>query len=217
MSTSKAGGKLRRTRYSDYERWVGLQHWMLKSTAWQLLSPNAVKVLIAVWQRYNGINNGEISYSCREAEVIGLHRNTACRALEELVDSGFLKVARDSAFTVKSNTARLWTITALPMLGSTTPTREFMDRKIRTQSHGRDTLSRQRDTEAGSDPKTASSVPPEGQFDPVSPPNLSHQRDISNYQAGSVGDRGEASVRPSTRSERSPATLTVVHVRKDVA
>ena len=59
--------KVRKTRYTDYERWVGLPHYMLKAPAWRSMTPNAKALLIDVWQRYNGTNNGEIGYSVREA------------------------------------------------------------------------------------------------------------------------------------------------------
>lgn len=215
MTAKKASGKVRRTRYTDYERWVGLPHWMLNSTAWQLLSPNAVKQLIEVWRRYNGVNNGEISYSVREAAGIGLHRNKAGRALQELVDSGFLKVARDSSFTVKTREARLWTITALPMPNGTPATKEFMGGKFRTQSHQRDRQSHPRDREPENDPKTAATVPPKGLSGPVSPLPQSRWRDTSNYHAASLWLAGSSGAEPSTSAAtRSPAPGRLLPFRK---
>ncbi len=115
----------RRKSAGDYERWVGLPHWMLRSPAWKSLSPNAKALLIDVWQRHNGSNNGEISYAVREAAEIGLGRTTAARAFAELVERGFLVMTRDSAFTVKTRAARLWRITAVPC-GGNRATKDFM-------------------------------------------------------------------------------------------
>ena len=58
------------------ERWVGLPHWMMKSAAYQSLPGDAIKLLLAVWQRHNGLNNGEITFACREAASLGLPRST---------------------------------------------------------------------------------------------------------------------------------------------
>ena len=46
---------------------IKLDHGLLRSDAWKHLSPDATKVLVDMWLRHNGSNNGEISYSVREA------------------------------------------------------------------------------------------------------------------------------------------------------
>jgi hypothetical protein len=102
-----------RKRKRDHTaRFVGLPHYMLKSAAWRTMPPNAKAVLIDVWQRHNGSNNGEISYAVREAEGIGLSKDQAGRALDICEERGFLVCTRESAFTVKTKAARLWRITA---------------------------------------------------------------------------------------------------------
>ena len=115
----------RRKSAGDYSRWVALHHWMLRSPAWKSLSPNAKALLLDVWQRHNGANNGEISYAVREAESIGLRRTRAARAFNELVERGFLVMTRNSAFTVKTRAARLWRITA-ESCGDDRATKDFM-------------------------------------------------------------------------------------------
>jgi hypothetical protein len=50
----------RRHRKGGGERFVALQHWMLRSPAWRALSPNGKAVLIHLWERNNGTNNGQI-------------------------------------------------------------------------------------------------------------------------------------------------------------
>jgi hypothetical protein len=99
-------------KLSGSDRFVLLPHYMLKSSAWKSLSPNAKALLLEVWVRHNGFNNGEISYAVREAEAIGMHHSTASRAFDELIEKNFLRVTRDSAFHVKTRHARLWEITA---------------------------------------------------------------------------------------------------------
>src|SRR5882724_11778792 len=110
-------------RHADYDRFVGLPHWMLRSLAWagregdddagvvavDPLPANAKALLLAVWQRFSGFNNGEIGYSVREAARLGLHRNRATEAFAELIARGFLRIASDSTFDQK-RLARTWTI-----------------------------------------------------------------------------------------------------------
>ena len=93
-------------------RFVALPHYLLNSEAWLTMSPPAKALLIEVWKRHNGVNNGEISYSVREAAVIGLSRSAAARAFQELQDRGFLRMVRASSFTLKTKEARTWQITA---------------------------------------------------------------------------------------------------------
>lgn len=110
---------------NDVERFVRLDHYMLKSGAWMSMSPPAKALLIQLWVRFNGQNNSEISFSVREAGGIGLSRSVAGRAFDELQERGFLKVRRQSSFNLKSRQARTWTLTALAV-GSTPATKDFM-------------------------------------------------------------------------------------------
>jgi hypothetical protein len=66
-------------KFPGSDRFIRLPHYMLKSPAWKLLSPNAKALLLEVWARHNGVNNGEISYAVREAAAIGMHHSTASR------------------------------------------------------------------------------------------------------------------------------------------
>src|SRR5580704_17317845 len=112
-------------RHRSGERFVLLPHWMLKSSAWRALSPNAKAVLLHLWERHNGSNNGDIVYAVREAKEVGVGKSNAAIALGELVERGFLRVRRDSAFNMKTKEARTWTLTAEPVDGRPA-TREFM-------------------------------------------------------------------------------------------
>jgi hypothetical protein len=116
--------KRRRRFRGCSERWVGLPHWLLNSAAFRSLPGDAVKLLLAVWRRHNGVNNGEISYSCREAAEIGLSLNKAGRMFGVLVDRGFLVVVRGAGFNNKQ-LSRTWRLTA-EKRGSEKATKEFM-------------------------------------------------------------------------------------------
>jgi hypothetical protein len=92
-------------------RFVWLHHYLLNSQAWQTMPEAACKLLIDVWKRYNGVNNGEISYGCREAQKIGISQWKAARMFKILIERGFLAVVRESTFGRKK-IARTWRITA---------------------------------------------------------------------------------------------------------
>src|SRR5438105_15630355 len=107
----------RKGRRPKSERFIALPYWLLKSPAWRALSPNAKAVLLHLWERHNGSNNGQMVYAVREAAEIGITRSAAARALTELIDKGFLRVAQWSAFRVKTKEAREWELTAVPVDG----------------------------------------------------------------------------------------------------
>jgi hypothetical protein len=76
---------------STTERFVALPHWMLKSTAWRLLSPVARSLFIELAAIYNGSNNGRLALSTRDAaERVRCSKNTAARAFAELIQNGFI-------------------------------------------------------------------------------------------------------------------------------
>ena len=108
------------------ERYLRLPHYLLKSAAWQSLDPIARSLFVEVAQRYNGQNNGEIGLGVREAgTALHVRPQTAGRAFDTLVATGFLHIARDSAFNVKSKLSREWTVTLFPR-GDNRATNEFM-------------------------------------------------------------------------------------------
>jgi hypothetical protein len=153
----------RRRRRGGGEQFVKLPHWMLKCPAWRTLSPNAKAVLLHLWEEHNGSNNGKIVYAVRssanidrryltdeqkrlahEAEDedpgIGISKDQTARALTELTRRGFLRVARNSAFTLKTKEARRWTLTA-ERVGDKPATKDFMywsEGATTPQSHQRD-------------------------------------------------------------------------------
>lgn len=192
MSRKRKRGK------GDYERFVGLPHFMLKSPAWLTMSPNAKALLIDVWRRHNGVNNGEISYSVREAAAIGLGHSAAARAFAELIERGFLRVSRESSFAFKLKKARTWILTA-ERLNDQPSTRDFMrwcassaESTRKTQSRQEDTQSHQRDPEDICARKLPSMVPPEGLSRAVDAAPQSPQRDTYILPGGGGLNQGTA-------------------------
>jgi hypothetical protein len=107
------------------ERYVGLTHYLLACPAWKTMHSDAKALLIDVWMRYNGINNGEISYAVSEAAGIGLSKAQAARMFLMLIERGFLAVVRNSDFNVKIQVARTWRITAVSR-GDQNATKDFI-------------------------------------------------------------------------------------------
>ncbi len=180
-------------------RFVLLHHWLLKSPAWLALSPNGKAVLLHVWARHNGSNNGQIVYGVRDADEIGLTKDQASRALIELVAIGFLRVVRNSAFPLNTNPARTCRLTAAPAAGEAA-TKDFMrwlpaapqshqrDReaagKSKTRSHQRDTQYHQRDRNPESGAQNGVTVAPARPSEAISTHPQSHQRDTSIMPCG---------------------------------
>ena len=87
--------------------------WMLASSAYRSLSCYARCLLVELYRRYNGGNNGEISMSVREAaELLGCNKDTALKAFRELEERGFIKSNVKGAFTLKERHATTWILPA---------------------------------------------------------------------------------------------------------
>jgi hypothetical protein len=201
-----AVSKGRRHRGSS-ERFIALPHWLLKSPAWRALSPNAKAVLLHLWERHNGSNNGAIVYAVREAGEIGITRPTTARALIELIDKGFLRVTRWSSFRLKSKEAREWELTAEPVDGRPA-TKDFMrwrgKPKFKTRSHQRATQSHQRDRDHENDPKNGVTVSPVRLSAAKSTASQSHQRDTSSIPGGPPRFGDLAKEARTARAPQSP-------------
>jgi hypothetical protein len=125
-ATNKGRGVNRSGRSANGDRFVKLDHWMLDSPAWLSLKAIDRDLLIWIQRRYNGQNNGQISMSQREAaELLHVKPETAAAAFHRLTERGFIRMARDSSFTMKARLARTWILTMFEYRGQL-PTKEFM-------------------------------------------------------------------------------------------
>ncbi|MBN8844310.1 MAG: winged helix-turn-helix domain-containing protein [Sphingomonadales bacterium] len=115
----------RRQKYEP--KHMRLYKTMTDSLAWQHLSGNAMKVLLALVARDDGKRNGKIGFSCREASgVTGLSSRTCWRCFAELQEKGFIVCTQAGGFSRKVSHAALWRYTwaAWPE-GRKGPTRDF--------------------------------------------------------------------------------------------
>ena len=100
------------TRSQKHKRFVLFDYEQIESQAFRYLTGGALKLLIMVRKRFNGINNGHISFSIREGfGLLGYAPNTIKRYFDELVDKGFLRIKEKGSFTYKKRHATTWIIT----------------------------------------------------------------------------------------------------------
>ncbi|MFN9008523.1 MAG: helix-turn-helix domain-containing protein [Hyphomonadaceae bacterium] len=101
-----------RTKVKD--RFVMLTYDILNSPAWEGLSAQARAVLIQIAKRYNGGNNGALAASVRNlAAECRINKDTAAKAVKELLDAGFLELAQAGAFSFKKRHAAEYRLTWL--------------------------------------------------------------------------------------------------------
>ena len=81
------------------ERFVKLIYPLLESEAWRWLKPNSQAVYIELRRRFNGSNNGKISFSLAEgARILRASKTTIQTALVELEEHGFIKLVKKGYF-----------------------------------------------------------------------------------------------------------------------
>jgi len=100
--TRTSSGKTKRRKSRHSPPFIQLFHWMVDLPVWHSLSPRAVVAYLELARRYNGSNNGWLHLSVRElASAWSCSRASAARAIEELVEKGFVEITRASGFNVK--------------------------------------------------------------------------------------------------------------------
>lgn len=98
------------------------------SVAWQHLSGNAIKVLLALARYDDGKSNGELYFSERRgAKDTGLSRNTVRRSIAELIVKGFIAQTKPGAFNRNNLLAATYRLTWVAWPGGkpSAPTRDF--------------------------------------------------------------------------------------------
>lgn len=120
---------------------VRLHEWLLRSDAYRSLDCYAKCLLVELYRRYNGINNGEIGCSVREAaKLISASVNTARKAFEQIQDRGFARIYEKGHFRVKVRHSTTWILTEFSYAGRA-PTKDFMTWKIQNTVSVSDTHS----------------------------------------------------------------------------
>ena len=95
-------GKINAKGRNKYEAHIRLHRGITNSAAWETLSCVATRLLILIWARHSGTNNGGISYSQREARVaLRVGYRKVGTAFQELQDKGFLVCRSKGSFDWK--------------------------------------------------------------------------------------------------------------------
>lgn len=156
-------------RSNGYADFVKLDRVLLHTPAYGSLTTQARAVLVELYDRYKGYNNGYIGLSVRSAaEHCNIAKDTANRALRELVEKGFIECVTPGGFSRKTPHAAEWRLTQhrCDVTGAT-PTKDYMkwgrEKKTRSQNAPTAVPSRNRST-----PSTSSSGPDLGPPTPIS-------------------------------------------------
>jgi hypothetical protein len=141
-------------RGAKAQPFIMLRKDIFQSPAWQALRPVSRDAFLFLRSRFNGVNNGNISCSYREiASYLHTSPATAGRAIDGLIDKGFIIVTKGAAFNMKQRQARKYALTHEPYDSnprasnawrSWTPMNGFADRP------------RKRDKKCGKNPNTVS-------------------------------------------------------------
>ena len=98
---------------SALSSFIALERYLLNSAAWRDLSVTARGAYIELAAGFDGRNNGRIVLGSKTlGERMGCDKTTAARALQELVDHGFVECVKKGGFVCKVRHASEWRLAA---------------------------------------------------------------------------------------------------------
>jgi hypothetical protein len=101
-------------RSNKQNRLVALPHYIMDTFAWRRLSVTARAAWLEFARIHNGCNNGKLAMSSRMlGERLGVSKDTADRAIKELLTFGFLQMTRAATFIIKRRAAE-YLLTHIP-------------------------------------------------------------------------------------------------------
>ena len=101
-------------RPNKKDRFVALPHYIMNGIAWERLSCSAKAAWLEFAPLHNGSNNGRIAMSTRAlGKRLGISKDTAARAIKELLTFGFLEIIKASTFISKRRAGE-YLLTHLP-------------------------------------------------------------------------------------------------------
>lgn len=169
-----------------------IEGYIIRSDAWQALTPNDKAAYLELKWRYDGRNNGRIALANRElADALQSSKDTARRALDSLAEKGFLVKTKASGFNVKSRAATEWRLTEYPCdVSGNLPSKEFARWRATdfSQAHQRDTQAHQKDSDGAKPPEITPNRRTRGPVSPVLALSQAHQKDTYSITMGRQGD-----------------------------
>jgi hypothetical protein len=130
----------------ETERFIQLNNWMLNSAAWQATTVYERSLYLALKQRYNGFNNGDIAFSHREAQAaLNCSNVPVIKAFNGLIQKGFIRAAQVGSFHWKKGggaggRSTRWVLTEYSLdhpMKSHSPERSFMRWKLEPERNQR--------------------------------------------------------------------------------
>ncbi|MFT3986308.1 hypothetical protein [Aestuariivirga sp.] len=117
---------------------IAIERYLLKSAAWRSLPMTARAAYIEMACLYDGGNNGLLIASARVmGERLGVNKATASRAIAELIERGFLALARQGGFNIKDRHAAEYRLTAYRCDKSgALASKEFLKWEAASSEHG---------------------------------------------------------------------------------
>tara|TARA_R110002126_G_scaffold114842_1_gene253565 strand:- start:210 stop:731 length:522 start_codon:yes stop_codon:yes gene_type:complete len=108
---------------STYEAYIKLHRGVTDSPAWKELSCEAKCLMLSIWERHNGTNNGRIPFSHREARLaLSVGNTKTARAFKQAQEHGFLIARKKGSFNYKVSAgegrATEWEISTEPCDGA---------------------------------------------------------------------------------------------------
>jgi hypothetical protein len=104
-------------------------HDLQDTAAWQfVMRSGSVVLLMAIWRRHNGRNNGKLFYSVRDAQhYFGCSPKRAVKWFRELQDVGFIVAMQRGSFNQKvgADRATRWRLT-MERCNGKEPTRDYL-------------------------------------------------------------------------------------------
>ena len=102
---------------------IKLDHYLVRSESWAGLSSHATRLLIAIWDQFDGRNNGRLRFGLSQGvQVLHCGRDTAIRTFAELQDAGLIEVVDKGSFIHKNGArkgmATAWRLKFLPEFNS---------------------------------------------------------------------------------------------------
>ena len=117
----------RRTPRQRYDAsHVRFYAWMMNSPAYRSLSALGRALLVELYALYNGLNNGDLFLSVRDAALrLNVSKTTVAPVFKEVESRGFIRARQRGSFAWKERHATSWILTEFSFAGQP-PTKDFM-------------------------------------------------------------------------------------------
>ncbi|WP_306753861.1 helix-turn-helix domain-containing protein [Paracoccus actinidiae] len=119
----------KRKKVGTLPQFVPMLHQTMDCEAWQALTPPAKALYPFIKRRagHHGASNGAVICSVREAAgYLGVHKDTAARALQDLQRKGFIVAVHVGCLGINGEgKATTWRLTEMGAFGEHRPSKEF--------------------------------------------------------------------------------------------